>query len=108
MSRSLDSVAGTAVAVGLFVSGALVDRLPVYPIAVALLLPLSAICVHVIIRIVARRTLPQHLSAPANAIATRLVIFIIALHILVASNLAGSPGHALPVRAVWSFSSAPF
>ena len=83
MKRSVDSLAWTAVAVGLFVSGAFAGRLPVYPVAVALLLPLTAICVHGIIRNVARRTLPQHLSEPANAIATRLVIFIIALHVLV-------------------------
>ena len=89
MKHSLDSVAWTAVAVGLFVSGALVGRLPVYPIAVALLLPLTAICVHGIIRIVIRRTLSQHLSEPVNAIATRLVLFIIALHVLLISNLAG-------------------
>ena len=89
MKRSRDSVAWTAVAVGLFVSGALVGRLPIYPVVVALLLPLTAICVYGIIRIVARRTLPQHISEPANAIATRLVIFIIALHVLVVSNLAG-------------------
>jgi SdpI/YhfL family protein len=89
MKRSLDSVAWTAVAVGLLVSGAFVGRLPVYPVAVALLLPLTAICVHGIIRIVARRTLPQHLREPANAIATRLVLFIIALHVLLISNLAG-------------------
>ena len=41
MKRSLDSVAWTAVAVGLVVSGALVNRLPVYPVAVALLLPIK-------------------------------------------------------------------
>lgn len=89
MKRPLDAVAWTAVAVGLVVGGALVGRLPVYPVAVALLLPVTAICVHGVIRIVARRTLPQHLTDPANAIATRLVIFIIALHVLVVSNLAG-------------------
>jgi uncharacterized membrane protein len=89
MKRSLDFVAWAAVAVGLFVSGAFVGRLPVYPTAVALLLPLTAICLHGIIRIVARRTLPQHLREPANAIATRVVIFIISLHVLVVSNLAG-------------------
>jgi uncharacterized membrane protein len=89
MKGWLDPVAWTAVAIGLVVGGALVGRLPVYPVAVALLLPFTAICVHGIIRVVARRTLPQHLLEPANAIATRLVIFIIALHVLVVSNLAG-------------------
>ena len=89
MKRSLDFVSWTAVAVGLFVSGAFAGRLPVYPVLVALLLPLTAICVHGIIRIVARRTIPRHLIETANAIAARLVIFIIALHVLVVSNLAG-------------------
>jgi uncharacterized membrane protein len=89
MNPSHDCVAWTAVAGGLVVSGALVGRLPVYPVAVALLLPLTAICVLGIIRVVVRRTLPQHFGEPANAIATRLVLFIMALHVLVVSNLAG-------------------
>ena len=89
MKGPAEPVAWAAVAAGLLVSAVFVGRLPVYPVAVTLLLPLTAVCAHGVIRVIAWRTRRPHLTEPVTAISTHLTIFIIALHVLVVANLAG-------------------
>ncbi len=100
MKRADDYVAASLIAAGGLVSGILFRRIPVYPVAVASLLPMTAISVYAMLRMVGARSSPGHLQGPIALIGCHAVAFIIGLHILTVCTLAGVAwAHALGPRA---------
>lgn len=101
MRLSSGWIVGLIVSAGCAVSMALLPRIPVYRMIVAWLLPATAIAVYLILRAVSRRSSGQRRHEPVVAIAVNAVIFIICLHVLMVSNLAGVAWvRALGPRAV--------
>lgn len=101
MTRSSDWIVASVVVAGCVIGVTMFPRIPVYQSAVAFLLPATAAIMYVMLRGLGRRSVPARRQEPVLAIAVHAVIFVIALHVLVVSNLAGvSWARALGPRAV--------
>jgi uncharacterized membrane protein len=64
-------------------------RIPVHQIAAVLLLPATAGITYVVLRTLARRSVPADRQKPLLTIGVHVVLFVVVLHVLVVSNLAG-------------------
>ena len=87
--KRVDSVVSCVIATGGLTSVILFRRIPIYPVAVASLLPATAAIVYLLLRIVGRRSATRQAQAPIAVIGGHVVAFIIGLHVLTVCNLAG-------------------
>lgn len=100
MKRADDFVASCAIAAGAVISVIFFRRITIYPVAVASLLPVTAVIVYALLRTVGTRSAPRHVQGPIALIGCHVVAFIIGLHVLTVCNLAGVAwAHALGPRA---------
>ena len=88
MKRVDDYVVSCVIAAGGLTSVIFFSRIPVYPLAVASLLPATAAIVYALLRTVARVGAAA-LQGPIALIGGHVVTFIIGLHVLTVCNLAG-------------------
>lgn len=101
MRRLSDWIAALAVVTGCAVGLALLPRIPVYRALVVSVLPATAVVVYVILRGLGRRSVSGRRQEPLIAIAVNAVLFIMGLHVLMVSNLAGAAwARALGPRSV--------
>jgi uncharacterized membrane protein len=100
MKRADDYVASCAIAVGGVISVIFFRRITIYPVAVASLLPATAVIVYALLRTMGARSAPRHVQGPIALIGCHVVAFIIGLHVLTVCNLAGVAwAHAMGPRA---------
>ena len=89
MTRVETAVVGCVIGAGCITSLIMFDRLAVYPVPVATLLPLTAAVIYLVIRSVGKRSATSGAQEPITRIALHVVIFIICLHVLVVCTVAG-------------------
>ncbi len=89
MTRVEPAVVGCVIGAGGVTSLMMFDRLAVYPLAVATLLPVTAAVIYLVMRSVGKRSATPSAQEPITRIALHIVIFIICLHVLVVCTVAG-------------------
>lgn len=87
--KRVDSVVSGVIAVGSLTSVILFRQIPIYPVAVASLLPATAAIVYALLRTVGTRSATRQAQVPIAVIGGHVVAFIISLHVLTVCNLAG-------------------